>query len=76
MIYCHLCGKNYDTSHVCMGSVSGEMRPYKCPVCNGRGIVSTPPWIASDVQTFTANGTETYPCRACAGTGLVWRREP
>jgi len=50
------------------------MIPHKCPVCNGHGTVSRPPWIAGDVSTWTGNA-DTYPCKACNGTGIVWEKK-
>lgn len=47
-----------------------------CPVCNGQGRVSMPPWIPGDVPTWSASGIETYDCRACGGTGLIRRDVP
>ena len=48
------------------------MTPHKCPVCDGTGLVSRPPYIAGDVPVWVDNCTAPYPCRACLGTGLVW----
>ena len=47
-------------------------QPFKCPVCNGTGLVSRPPEIAGDVESWTSSTTNTYPCKACAGTGIIW----
>lgn len=52
--------------------MSAESTPHCCPVCNGHGTVSRPPHTAGDVPTWGASGIETYPCRACEGTGIVW----
>jgi len=46
--------------------------PYKCPVCDGVGKVSRPPWVAGDVNCWTSSGTESYECQACKGTGVIW----
>lgn len=46
--------------------------PHKCPVCDGTGKVSRPPWVAGDVPTWTDSGTGPYECRACLGKGIVW----
>lgn len=46
--------------------------PHKCPVCDGSGKVSRPPWIAGDQQTWVSGSIEMYECRACTGTGIVW----
>jgi hypothetical protein len=43
-----------------------------CPVCNGHGTVSRPPHVAGDVPWWVGSSIESYPCRACSGTGLVW----
>lgn len=49
------------------------MIPHTCPVCNGAGTVSRPPGIAGDQETWTSgNAFDTYPCRACTGTGIIW----
>jgi hypothetical protein len=48
--------------------------PFKCPVCNGTGIVSIPPGIPGDVAAsgyFDATGGP-YTCPACTGSCLVW----
>ena len=51
--------------------------PYKCPVCDGTGKVSRPPWIPGDVKEWTAGRAgEMYECKACAGTGIIWSKQP
>lgn len=52
---------------------SVEPKPYTCPVCNGQGNVSRPPWIPGDQDTWTSAGAPTYECQACKGTGIVWK---
>lgn len=47
--------------------------PYKCPVCNGQGKVQVPPGIAGDQSTYVAAEVRLYDCRACKGTGILWR---
>lgn len=49
--------------------------PHCCPVCNGAGTVSRPPWIAGDQETWVAGEVGAYPCRACAGKGVIWETE-
>lgn len=44
------------------------MKPYRCPVCHGKGKVS--PDFYPDHK-----GTEWANCRACNGSGLVWGTE-
>ena len=43
----------------------------KCPVCNGTGLVSRPPWVAGDVPSWSSTGTGPYPCRVCGGKGVL-----
>jgi len=47
--------------------------PHKCPVCDGHGTVSRPPWVAGDQPEWTTSDTATYPCQACGGTGIIWK---
>jgi len=47
------------------------MPPYKCPVCDGTGLVSRPPGLAGDVREWVGSNTGPYPCRACGGTGII-----
>jgi DnaJ-class molecular chaperone len=42
-----------------------------CPVCNGAGTVSRPPWVAGDQMSWTDTGAKNYPCRACDGKGVL-----
>ena len=48
------------------------LQPFKCPVCNGYGTVSKPPWIAGDINGWCAGNTQSYQCPACCGNGIVW----
>jgi len=43
----------------------------KCPVCDGTGLVSKPPWIAGDQHTWSTTNAAPYPCKACSGSGLL-----
>ena len=43
----------------------------KCPVCDGTGLVSRPPHIAGDVETWADSSTAPYPCKACGGQGYI-----
>jgi hypothetical protein len=47
--------------------------PHRCPVCNGTGLVSHPPHIAGDVQTWTDSNAGPYQCTVCCGSGIIWR---
>lgn len=42
-----------------------------CPVCQGTGLVSRPPYIAGDQTYWTDSGTGPYPCKPCGGQGLI-----
>ena len=44
------------------------MRPYACPVCNGRGVV--PPDFYDPRVTSTAASWQE--CRACGGKGVIY----
>lgn len=46
--------------------------PYKCPVCDGTGLVSRPPGVPGDVDVWTTTDTGPYGCRVCEGKGIVW----
>lgn len=48
------------------------MIPHKCPVCNGAGTISGPPYVAGDQPTWGDSGTQPYPCPACEETGIIW----
>lgn len=43
--------------------------PYKCPVCDGRGLVQPPAGGYSAGVLSTADVT----CNACKGAGVLWR---
>lgn len=47
--------------------------PYRCPICNGTGLVSVPPGIAGDLPSFSSTESGPWPCRVCNGAGLLWR---
>jgi hypothetical protein len=50
-----------------------NQRPFACPVCNGGGTVSRPPFVAGDCpQWVQGGGPYVYPCEACNGSGIVW----
>jgi len=52
--------------------ITARVRPYKCPVCDGAGLVSRPPHIAGDVYEWPDSQTGPYPCKSCSGTGILW----
>ena len=68
---CPKCGKLEHGSIACTTVLT---QPYACPVCNGQGTVSRPPWIAGDQLTWESGSTEFFLCPACEGTGLVWSK--
>jgi DnaJ-class molecular chaperone len=41
-----------------------EQVPYKCPVCDGRGIIEKPP--------IPTTSTAPWPCFSCKGMGIVY----
>ena len=43
------------------------MTPFKCPVCEGRGIVAA--------DFYDDVGPDIPTCRACQGKGIVWSPE-
>lgn len=47
----------------------------KCPVCNGTGLVSRPPGIAGDQQTWVSSDAGPYTCRTCGGSGIIKEHE-
>lgn len=47
-------------------------QPHTCPVCNGAGTVSKPPYIAGDIDEWFSGDTRIYECNACDGKGIVW----
>ena len=47
-------------------------KPHKCPVCDGTGLVSRPPYVAGDVDSWTDSQTEPYQCKACGDSGIIW----
>ena len=43
-------------------------KPFKCPVCEGRGLVDSNFYLQSEYSTSLG----TIPCRSCDGIGIVW----
>lgn len=53
------------------------MTPHTCPVCNGQGKVSRPPYIPGNQESWMSSDPfQTFDCRACTGTGIVWEHTP
>ena len=42
-----------------------------CPKCNGQGIVSKPPWVAGDVNTWSATSAS-FICDVCHGAKILF----
>ena len=49
-----------------------KKQPYKCPVCDGRGVV--PAGFYSCYPEYTCSDANNVPCRACKGKGIIWGR--
>lgn len=43
----------------------------KCPVCDGSGLVSRPPWVAGDRLTWADTSTGPYTCPTCHGVRVL-----
>jgi len=48
----------------------------KCPVCNGTGLVSTPPNVAGDQPSFSTSESGPWVCRVCYGKAVIWGPTP
>lgn len=51
------------------------MKPHRCPICQGQGHVSTPPWVGGDAGLKSSAVTELYTCSACNQTGVLWSED-
>jgi len=49
----------------------GSDGPYRCPVCEGKGIVSQGFYSLKEV--FSSHNTAEETCRSCEGKGYVWK---
>ena len=45
--------------------------PFKCPVCEGRGIVP-PHFYDGYYGTFVSTNTACDSCRSCTGSGIIF----
>lgn len=52
------------------------MKVYKCPVCNGTGLVSRPTYITGDQEMWTSYSTGPYICKCCQGFCVVYVADP
>ena len=48
------------------------MQPYRCPVCDGRGLVPAGFYHFPRTLTSTAAGVTSERCRSCVGAGVLW----
>ena len=46
------------------------MKPYRCPICNGTGIV--PGGFYFSVNGYCSSTNTTEMCRQCKGSGIIW----
>ena len=69
---CPICGDQFDTTACPHNSLNKTQRPFKCPVCDGTGLVSRPPWIAGDVESWDSDRTS-YECSVCNGDKIIWK---
>ena len=44
----------------------------KCPVCDGTGLVSKPPWVAGDQHAWASTSCGPWPCNRCHGVGTFY----
>ncbi len=50
------------------------MKPYKCPVCNGWGMLN-PEYLYDIDSSGSMMSNLPIQCPACKGTGIVWEKE-
>lgn len=43
----------------------------KCPVCDGQGTVSKPPWVDGDVTHWVDGQARGHTCKRCNGIGTI-----
>ena len=56
----------------CVGSTNDNQykaTPYKCPICEGKGVVRDGFYTSIDHITLSE---ATEQCRQCKGTGIIW----
>lgn len=47
--------------------------PHRCPVCEGKGRAPNGFYAAIGVESWSTSDITPEQCRACAGTGVLWR---
>ena len=45
--------------------------PYKCPICEGRGLVPNS-FYSVGVNYYVSSSVTPEKCKSCNGTGIVW----
>lgn len=48
------------------------MIPYKCPICEGHGIVPPGFYQTTVGQSYSYSNASFETCRACHGQGIIW----
>lgn len=48
-----------------------KRKPYKCPVCSGKGLVPNG-FYSCTGNTIISTSTTPEQCKSCKGTGVVW----
>jgi len=46
--------------------------PYRCPVCDGRGLVPNGFYRSVGVSDWGSSSVSPEKCKSCDGTGVVW----
>ena len=54
-------------------SFVGNQIPHRCPVCFGAGVVSRPPGVPADQESFMSSSVGPWQCQVCKGEGVLWR---
>lgn len=66
---CPICHQQHDTT-ACPTPITyygqGQV-PHKCPVCDGTGKVSRPPYVAGDLPMWSDTLVGPYQCSPCGG---------
>lgn len=52
-------------------NIDNNISPYKCPVCNGNGLVPNGFYLQTSGHWSSTDITPEK-CRSCQGTGVIW----
>ena len=63
--------KNTKYATICY-TMKMEAEPYRCPVCNGRGLVPGG-FYSSTSDVWITGMLATEVCRTCQGKGVIWK---